>query len=217
MTQDPITLLIADDHAMVRSAITTWIKTIPELRLVGEAGDGEGAIAQALALKPDVILMDLMMPKVDGIAATRAILQHAPDTKVLIVTSFTEKARAVEAIQAGAQGFILKDASLDELLQAIQTVARGQAWFSAELARALAQPAVAGPSEPDRGPDVLTEREMGVLRLLVEGASDQEIAARLVIAPATVRFHMGQILDKLQVKNRTQAALVAIRQGWVRV
>jgi two-component system, NarL family, response regulator LiaR len=217
MSNQPVSVLIADDHAMVRSAISTWIQTIAELRIVGEATNGEEAVSRALSLKPDVILMDLMMPKLDGIAATLAILQSYPEAKILIVTSFTEKKRAVEAIQAGAQGFILKDASLDELLEAILVISRGRPWFSIELARALAAPAEAAASERGSDPQpALTPRELDVLRLMAQGQSDQEIAATLVIGHATVRFHVHQVLEKLQVQNRTQAVLAAIRLGWVK-
>jgi two-component system, NarL family, response regulator LiaR len=218
MNNDPIRVLIADDHAMVRSAISTWIHTIPGLQLVAEATNGEEAVSRTLALKPDVVLMDLVMPEKDGIAATRAIIQAWPPAKILIVTSFSEKKRAVESIQAGAQGFILKDATLDELLEAIMSISRGRSWFSTDLARSLIQ---------NNGPEIsdvdgkliepLTEREMDVLKMLALGNSDQEISARLVIGHSTVRFHIHQILEKLQVGNRTQAALVAIRKGWVQV
>ena len=218
MNNQPIGILIADDHAMVRSAISTWIHTIPELSLVGEASNGEEAISRASLLKPDIVLMDLMMPKVDGIAATRAIIQKQPRVKILIVTSFTEKNRAVEAIQAGAQGFILKDASLDELLDAILAIFKGRSWFSAELARSLVgETGTEGKSRADNDIEALTAREMDVLKLLAEGKSDQEISETLVIGQSTIRFHLHQILGKLQAENRTQAALIAIRKGWVQI
>ena len=216
MNSTPISILVADDHAMVRSAISTWISTIPELKLAGEATNGEEAVARSLLLKPDVILMDLKMPKMDGIAATRAILQSFPQARILIVTSFAEKKQAVESVRAGAQGFILKDASLDELLEAILSIYKGRPWFSIDLARSLAghyddEPA----GSTDIRVDILTGRELEVLKLLVGGLSDQEIAATLVIGHSTVRYHVHQILDKLQVQNRTQASLLAIRKGWV--
>jgi two-component system, NarL family, response regulator LiaR len=218
MNEKPIRILIADDHAMVRSAISTWIQTIAELHLVGQAVNGEEAVAQALTLKPDVILMDLMMPRLDGIAATQAILQSFSAARILIVTSFTEKKRAVEAIQAGAQGFILKDASLEELLDAIRTVHKGRPWFSLELTRALAvEKDSPAPGTRNAQIEDLTEREQEVLKLLAHGLSDPEIAAGLVIGHSTVRFHIHQILEKLCVQNRTQASLLAIRNGWVKI
>jgi len=218
MNHQPVSILIADDHAMVRSAISSWIHTIPELNLVGDASNGEEAITQTRLLKPDMVLMDLMMPKVDGIAATRAIIRKQPQAKILIVTSFTEKSRAVEAIQAGARGFILKDASLDELLEAILAVSKGRSWFSAELARSLVEPNGAGrPGPAEAVSEALTPREMEVLKLLVQGKSDEEISELLVIGHSTVRFHLHQILRKLGVENRTQAVLAAIRQGWVQI
>jgi len=210
--QKPVRVFIADDHAMVRNAISTWIQTIPELSLVGEATNGEDAITGVLALKPDVVLMDLMMPKVDGIAATRAILAAFPQARILMVTSFTEKKRAVESVQAGVRGFILKDASLDDLLDAILSIAKGRTWFSMDLARSMAET-----NEPLAGLDgeveALTGRELEVLKLLACGNSDDEIAEKLVIGRSTVRFHIHQILAKLKVPNRTQAALIAIRKG----
>jgi two-component system, NarL family, response regulator LiaR len=218
MNEPTIRILIADDHGMVRSAISTWIQTIPGLDLVGQAVNGEDALAQTLVLKPDVILMDLMMPRLDGIAATQAILKSYPDARILIVTSFTEKKRAVEAIQAGAQGFILKDASLEDLLDAIRTVFKGRPWFSLELARALAaEKDIPVPAASEARIGDLTEREQEVLRLLVQGLSDPEIAAGLVIGHSTVRFHIHQILEKLRVQNRTQASSLAIRKGWVKL
>ena len=218
MNHQPVSILIADDHAMVRSAISSWIHTIPELELLGEASNGEEAISKTLLLKPDMVLMDLMMPKVDGIAATRAIIQKHPQAKILIVTSFTEKSRAVEAIQAGARGFILKDASLEELLEAIQAVSRGRSWFSAELARSLVEPGKVEKPDPDTVEiEPLTNREMDVLKLLAKGKSDEEISEMLVIGHSTVRFHLHQILGKLRADNRTQAALTAIRKGWVQI
>ena len=218
MNNQPVSVLIVDDHAMVRSAISTWIRTIPELKLMGEASNGEEAVSRVLALRPDIVIMDLMMPKMDGIAATLAIVQAFPEAKILIVTSFSEKKRAVEAIQAGAQGFILKDASLEELLEAILSIAKGRSWFSAELARALVEGVKTESAQTDlNGIETLTGREADVLKLLVQGSSDQEIAQELVIGHATVRFHIHQILDKLQVENRTQAALIAIRSGWVQI
>jgi NarL family two-component system response regulator LiaR len=218
MNEKSVRILIADDHAMVRSAISTWIQTIPQLDLVGQAVNGEDAVAKTLALKPDVVLMDLVMPRLDGIAATQAILQSYPATRILIVTSFTEKQRAVMAIQAGAQGFILKDASLEDLLEAILTVYKGRPWFSLELARALAaEKAAPVATAKEEQLEDLTERELEVLKQMVLGLSDQEIAAALVIGHSTVRFHIHQILQKLNVQNRTQASLLAIRKGWVKI
>jgi NarL family two-component system response regulator LiaR len=218
MNIKPVRVLIADDHSMVRSAICNWIQTLSELELAGEASNGKEAVERTLSLKPDVILMDLVMPVADGIAATRAIIQADPQAKILIVTSFNDRQKAVESIQAGAQGFILKDASLEELLEAILAISKGRSWFSAELARSLVVPDKIQAAEPPAGDsELLTAREMEVLKLMVQGKSDREISARLVIAHSTVRFHVHQILEKLQADNRTQAALVAIRKGWVNV
>lgn len=216
MNDQPISILIADDHAMVRSAISTWIKTIPDLELIGEAVNGEEAIAKTLSLKPDIVLMDLMMPKVDGIQATQEIIKKLPEAKILIVTSFTEKNRAVESIHVGAHGFILKDASLEELLEAIQAIHKGRSWFSVDIARSLIEHKETTKNSIEKCEmTILTDREMEVLKLLVQGYSDQDISSILVISHSTVRFHIHQILEKLHVENRTQAALFAIQKGWV--
>ena len=210
----PIRILIADDHAMVRTGISTWIESKAELQLVGEAASGAQAVEQARRLLPDVVLMDLVMPgdpPMDGVAATRAILAERPQTRVLIVTSFSEKERAIEAMRAGACGFILKDTSPQEMLEAIVSVAKGRSWVSAEMARALFQPDPQ-PVGGDEG-QLMTERELEVLLQLAQGLSDQEIADRLVVSKSTVRFHINNILTKLNLENRTQAALWAIKSG----
>ena len=192
----------------------SWIESKPELQLVGEAASGEQAVEQARQLQPDVVLMDLVMPGnplMDGVAATRAILAERPQTRVLVVTSFPEKERAIEAMRAGAAGFILKDTTPQEMLEAIISVARGRSWVSAEIARALFQPEPQTPA--NREGELMTERELEVLLQLAQGLSDQEIADRLVVSKSTVRFHINNILTKLNLENRTQAALWAIKSG----
>jgi len=208
----PIRIIIADDHAMVRRGITTWIESEDDLALVGEAVNGKDAVEKALRLKPDVVLMDLIMPELDGISATREIAQKETGIAILIITSFSEKEKAVEAIRSGAMGFILKDTTPEELLEAIRQVSQGKPWLSTELTRLLIQKAQQAQNIEEND---LTEREMDVLKLVAQGFADQDIAEKLILSKTTVRYHVTNILSKLQLENRTQAALYAIRKGWV--
>jgi DNA-binding NarL/FixJ family response regulator len=214
MTDSAIRIFIVDDHAVVRTGISTWIMSKPGLQLVGEAANGEEAVRLVMQSKPDVVLMDLVMPVLDGVAATRQIVERNPEIKILVVTSFSDQARAVEAVRAGAIGFILKDASPQEMLEAISSVAKGRPWLSTELARSLfLLPSAPQQAEAPPELNVLTARELEVLRWVAHGFPDQEIAERLVVTKSTVRYHLGNILGKLNLENRTQAALLAIRSG----
>lgn len=213
---EKIRILVADDHAIVRTGISEWIDSESDLELFGEAADGAEAVEKALELKPDVILMDLVMPKKDGIEATKEIIRKEPDSSILLITGFSEKAHAIPAIQAGALGFILKDTSPEEMLRAIREVDRGNLWLSPEIKRMLMRK-TASPKPSARFTDAPTERELDVLKLICLGNSDEDIAEELVISKATVRFHVTNILSKLQVKNRTQAALYAIKEGYCKV
>lgn len=214
MNSHPIRVLIVDDHAMVRTGISAWIDTKPDLELVGEASNGQEAVQRTGQMHPDVVLMDLVMPVMDGIAATRAILEANPEVKVLVVTSFSEKERAVQAIRAGAAGFILKDTTPQEMLEAIVSVSRGRPWLSPDLTRLLFEDPLNGGHSPEG--EAMTEREHEVLLLVAQGLADLEIAERLVISKSTVRYHLNNILGKLHLENRTQAALYAIRTGLVK-
>ncbi len=205
-----IRVLIVDDHSVVREGLRMFLVRDPDLEVVGEAADGARAIEQARRLRPDVVIMDLLMPVLDGIAATRAILSELPETKVLVLTSVLEKASMVEAIRAGAIGYLLKDTQAAELRTAIKAAAVGQAPFSPQVSAYLL-----GAVRMPEVPDPLTSREMDVLSLLAQGRSNKEMAHALHLAEETVKFHVRRILAKLGVQSRTQAVLEAIRLGMV--
>jgi len=211
---EQINILIVDDHAIVRIGLSAWIASEPDLALCGEAADGEEAVNKAHELKPDVILMDLVMPKKDGIEAIREIIRQDPGARILVITSFSEKDKAVQAIKAGALGFMMKDTSPENMLEAIQSVNQGNPWLSAEITRMLVHAELRSP-EPIPPVEQLTERELQVLNLIAQGLSDKDIAIQLTVSKATVRYHVTNILNKLHLENRTQVALFAIRSGLV--
>jgi two-component system, NarL family, response regulator LiaR len=205
-----IRVLIADDHSVVRQGLRMFLGLDPELEVVGEAADGAEALRLARQLRPDVVLMDLLMPVMDGIAATAAIRHELPDTEVLALTSVLEDASVVGAVRAGAIGYLLKDTQADALCQAIKSAAAGQVQLTPKAAARLMQ-AVSAPESPVD----LTERETEVLRLLAQGQSNKQIAHSLHISEKTVKTHVSNILSKLGVQSRTQATLYAIRIGLV--
>ena len=207
-----IRVLIADDHAILRKGIRALLSTEPDIEVVGETADGLETVAQAEALRPDVILMDLVMPKMDGIEATRRITAEQPDIRILVLTSFAADDKVFPAIKAGALGYILKDSGPAELVQAIHQVDKGQPSLEPSIALKMLQELAHPPQRPPT-PDPLSEREMEVLRLLAQGKSNREIAGQLVITELTVRTHVSNILGKLHLANRTQAALYALREG----
>lgn len=215
MTDAPIRVLIADDHTIVRKGIRALLFTEPGMEVVGEASNGLETVHQAALLVPDVILMDLVMPKMNGIEATRQITERQPGTRILVLTSFAADDKVFPAIKAGARGYLLKDSEPEELIQAIRQVYHGESSLHPTIARKvlreLAQPA----ERVDRplATDPLTERELEVLRQVAQGRSNREIAAQLVINEATVRTHVSNILSKLHLASRTQAALYALREG----
>jgi len=209
---EEIRILIADDHAVVREGLRALIETEPGMTLVGEASDGEVAVRLYASLKPDVTLLDLMMPRKDGISAIREIKQIDPEARLLVLTSFAEDDQVFPAIKAGALGYILKDSSALRLLQAIRDVHAGESSLDPSVARKLIQELNRPPDLPPT-PNPLSERELEVLGLVAEGLSNQEIADRLVISERTARNHVGNILAKLHLANRTQAALFAIQKG----
>jgi NarL family two-component system response regulator LiaR len=205
-----IRVLIVDDHSVVRQGLEMFLALDQELEVVGEAKNGAEALRLARELKPDVVLMDLLMPVMDGITATGAIRQEVPEAEVIALTSVLEDRAIVDAVRAGAIGYLLKDTEADELRQAIKAAAAGQVQLSPEVARRLMRE-MRGPKDPEP----LTERETEVLRLLARGRSNKQIAADLVIGEKTVKTHVSNILGKLQVASRTQAALHAVRIGLV--
>jgi NarL family two-component system response regulator LiaR len=207
-----IRVLIADDHAILRKGIRALLRTEADIEVVGEAGDGAEAVAQAEALHPDVILMDLVMPNMDGIEATRRIASEQPGVRILVLTSFAADDKVFPAIKAGALGYILKDSGPEELVQAIHQVYLGQPSLEPSIALKILQE-VSHPPQRPLAPDPLSGREMEVLRLLVRGKSNREIADQLIITELTVRTHVSNILGKLHLASRTQAALYALKEG----
>ena len=206
----PIRVLIADDHKVVRQGLKMFLATDAELEVVGEAANGADAVKQARALQPDVILMDLMMPVMDGISAIETIRAEGIDTEILAVTSVLEDDAVIRAVRAGATGYLLKDAEAAELCRAIHAAAEGQVQLAPQAAARLMRE-VAAP----KSPETLTERETDVLRLLAQGLANKEIAQELSIGNRTVKSHISSILAKLGVQSRTQAALHAARIGLV--
>jgi NarL family two-component system response regulator LiaR len=207
-----IRVLIVDDHAIVRRGIRALLSEAGGFTVVGEVDNGQAAVQSALETGPDVILMDLLMPGMDGIEATRQITTVQPNTHVLVLTSFAADNKVFPAIKAGAVGYLLKDSSPDDLVRAIRQVHRGEPALHPSIARKLLQE-VARPAEREPAPEALTPRELTVLRLIAQGLSNQELADRLSVSEATVRAHVSRILGKLHLASRTQAALYAVREG----
>ena len=207
-----IRVLVADDHAIVRKGIRALLATEPDIEVVGEAENGREAVTEAEKLQPDVILMDLVMPEMDGIEAIRRITARQPEARILVLTSFAADDKVFPAIKAGALGYLLKDSGPEELVQAIHQVYLGESSLHPTIARKLLQE-LSRPSERPPTPEPLTEREVEVLRLVARGRSNREIADQLVISEATVRTHVSNILSKLHLASRTQAALYALREG----
>jgi NarL family two-component system response regulator LiaR len=211
MTEE-IDVLIADDHAVVREGLRTLINTEPGMKVVGEAADGVEAVQKAISLQPDVILLDMVMPHKDGLAAIQEIKQHQPQAHILVLTSFADDDKVFPAIKAGALGYLLKNASPQRLLKAIRDVHQGEPSLSPAIAKKLMLEMQRPPELPPTK-EPLTERELDVLHLIAQGLSNQDIASQLVIGEGTVRTHVSNILAKLHLANRTQAALYALREG----
>lgn len=206
MTDKKIRILIADDHVLIREGLRVILAAQPELKLVGEARDGNEAVSLSRALRPDVILLDLMMPHKDGLTAIREIKEINPEIKILVLTSFADDERVFPAIKAGALGYLLKDTPAEQLIQAVREVAEGRSFLHPVVAfkvlREFSQPAIADP---------LTEREVETLRLVARGLSNQEIAQKLNVNEHTVEKYVSSVLFKLHLANRTQATLYALR------
>jgi DNA-binding NarL/FixJ family response regulator len=203
-----IKVLLADDHGVIRDGLGRLIEALPDVELAGVAADGEQAVDRARALRPDVVLMDLEMPRLDGIQATRRILEERPETAVLVLTSFSDRPRIMGALEAGACGYLLKDVSSDEVAEGIRAAARGESPLDPRAARTV----LAARREPDPL-EGLSAREREVLELLVEGLANKLIARRLSISEKTVKAHLTRIFRVLDVTDRTQAALWAERRG----
>lgn len=208
---ESIRVLVAEDHTVVRAGLIALITSEDGLEVVGQAGDGLEAVERVRECQPDVILMDLSMPKLDGIGAITAIRQEQPRARVLVLTSFVEDEKVFAALKAGALGYLLKESSPDDLLRGIRAIHRGESWLhpaiALKLVRELSEPQAAALEEP------LTERELDVLRLVAEGLSNKVIADRLDISERTARTHVSNILEKLHLANRTQATLYALKKG----
>jgi two-component system, NarL family, response regulator LiaR len=203
----PIRVMLVDDHTMVRRGLATFLKIFDDLQLAGEAESAEAAIRLCAEVQPDVILMDMVMPDMDGAAATRLIRQQFPQVQVIALTSFKEGDLVKNALEAGAIGYLLKDVSADELVEAIRAAHAGRATLSPEAAQALVETANQLPAP---GLD-LTERELEVLALMVEGLNNTQIAGRLSVSPSTIKSHVSNILSKLGVASRTEAVTLALR------
>ncbi len=212
MTNKSIRVIIADDHAVVREGLGAILSAQPDLVLVGVAANGAEAVSLAHSLKPDVILMDLVMPHMDGLAAIQAIQAADPGACILVLTSFADDERVFPAIKAGAMGYLLKDTPREGLVQAIREVAQGLISLHPTIARRMMRE-INQPSEPLASDAPLTEREMETLRLVARGLSNQDMAAAMGIHENTVAKYVSAVLAKLHLSNRTQAALYAVRMG----
>ncbi len=207
-----IQVLVVDDQSIVRKGIRALLEQVDDIDVIGEAAHGEEAVAQAGKLRPDVILMDLLMPKMDGITAIQHILDRQPEMRIIALTSFVAEDQVFPAIKAGAMGYLLKDSEPEELIAAIRTVNRGEPSLNPTVAK-MVLGELGKPAHQPLTPDPLTEREVDVVRLVAQGLSNRQIADQLVIGEATVRTHVGNILNKLHLANRVQAALYALREG----
>lgn len=213
---EKIKVLIVDDHQVVRQGLRTFLELQDDVLVVGEAGDGELAVEMVRQLDPNVVLMDLVMPRLDGISATRQVKSLGTEVKIIALTSFTEDDKVFPAIQAGASSYLLKDVSPDDLVEAIRAVHRGEARLHPDIARKLMEQVAHQNSSPRESHlEDLTEREREVINLVAQGCSNQDIAKELVISEKTVKTHVSNILSKLQLEDRTQLAIYAIKKGMV--
>jgi two-component system, NarL family, response regulator LiaR len=212
MATDPIRILLADDHQLLRNGLQAIIDIKPDMKVVGHASDGVEAVRQYRALRPDVVIMDLVMPVKDGVEATSDILAEDPQAHILVLTSFSEIERITLAMRAGAQGYILKNTMPDELIQAIRQVSRGLVTIQPAILEHLFHQPVKNAEEPY---EKLTAREYEVLKMVARGLNNDEIAGQLSISKSTLNVHITHILSKLNVTNRVQMTLFALSHGWV--
>ena len=213
MNEPPIRILMVDDHRIVREGIRSLMEDIDDIQVIGEAGNGHEGVVMVDRLNPDVVLMDLMMPQMDGLEATRQIIEKHPHIRVLVLTSFITDDKVFPAIKAGARGYLLKDTGSMELIDAIHKVHRGEPFLGPEIAqKVLSEIRQTDPGER-LTPDPLTERELQVLKQVAKGKSNKQIAEELDISLHTVRTHVNRILNKLHLANRVQATLYALRKG----
>jgi NarL family two-component system response regulator LiaR len=213
MNKLPIRVLLTDDHAIVRKGVRALLATERDIKVIGEACNGAEAVAQTEVLQPDVILMDLVMPELDGIEATRQITAKLPGAHILVLTSFAADEKVFPAIKAGALGYLLKDSGPEELVGAIRKVHRGEPSLEPSIACKVLMELSHPPKQQPLTADPLTEREFDVLRLIAKGCSNKEIAVKLSVSDLTVRTHVSNILGKLHLASRTQAALYALQKG----
>ncbi len=207
---EKITIIIVDDHAIVRQGLRTYLQLQPDIEVVAEAANGKEALALVGDKLPDIVLMDLVMPVMDGVETTRAVRSLSPNTRVIVLTSFSEDEKVFASIKAGAQGYLMKDVHPSDLVQAIRSVNKGEAQLDPEIARKVMQEfANPAPTTPKHD---LTERELEVLRLIAQGKSNKDISDELVLSEKTVKTHVSNILQKLHLSDRTQAAVYALRQ-----
>ena len=212
MSKTQITLLVVDDQTIVRKGIRALLEQVDDINVIGEAADGEEAVAQAKLLNPDVILMDLMMPKMDSIAAIQEIQAGQLPVRIIALTSFVTEDKVFPAIKAGAMGYLLKDSEPEDLITAIRKVNRGEPSLHPVVAKMVLEE-LSQPVKQPLTPNPLTEREVDIVRLVAQGLSNRQIADQLVIGEATVRTHVGNVLNKLHLANRVQATLYALREG----
>ncbi len=219
MTQSTIRLLLVDDQSLFREGLRTLLSVWPDLAVVGEASNGQEAIEQAQLLRPDVVLMDLRMPVLDGVAATQRIRQAVPDSQVIVLTTFDDDEYVFEGLRAGAVGYLLKDVLSTKLVEAIRSAARGETFLqpsvAAKVVAEFTRLSQSAETRPQPLVEPLSNREMEILEILATGASNKEIAAQLFIAEGTVKNHVTNILGKLGVRDRTQAALKAKELGLI--
>jgi DNA-binding NarL/FixJ family response regulator len=221
MELQEIKLVLADDHAVVRSGTRELLEQQPDLKIVGEAANGEEAVRLAQRLQPDVVVMDVRMPKMSGVEATRRIKAEHPDVRVLVLTAHDDDEYVFALLQAGANGYLLKTAEIEELVRAIRTVAAGQSALAPEVAGKVMAQFSSGKSSPDVLTDTqaqfdgLTARELSILELVAKGMSNKQIGKQLFISDRTVQAHLSNIFSKLGVNSRTEAVMYAVRKGWL--